>query len=402
MIYVPDALDAFVPLAVAWTALLALSASRLVEGASPSRAAQLLSAAAVGATLSAGTAVVAVVGVLLARVPVIATWGCWASGALPEPGVSWLWVIPLAVAVTALLLAGLRHFAAVVHQLWAAQNVCRSFSDATPSPAPAAVEPATATDDVADAEWVVIDAALPEAYAVPGKLGPQRGWPWRPRPDEAPEVTQRRGQIVVSRAMLAVLTPAQQRVLLEHERAHLRHRHYLWVQLSEAAAVLNPALSRVPALVRSAAERQADLDAAGRVGDATLTARAIAAAALARSDALRRSTAVAQPLQATGGDVVHRVDYLLQPTTTRSGRLGSAVLCAVIALSALTSVGTLYSLTARLHHAQEHHAQEHHARVEGPSVPGSHEATSASTERSTPMRVEVTTAGPAGSRGLSQ
>lgn len=355
LLYVPDALDALVPLAVVWTAVLALAAPHLAQTASPTQVVRLLSAAAVSATLSLGAAAVAVMGILLARVPRIATWGRWAEAALPEPTISWLWALPLAVVVAISLLAGTRHLIDVLHQLWLAQDVCRTFEAPPMSTlADRAAHPAASREGL-DAEWVVIDDDVPEAYAVPWELRIQRRWPRRRRAHQARPALPRRGRIVVSRGMLNVLTPAQQRVLLEHERAHLRCRHYLWVQLNEVAAVLNPALRHTPALVRAAAERHADLEAATRVGDATLTARAIAAAALARSAARRRSTAPAQPLQATGGNVVRRVEYLLNPpASARFGRLSAVILCVIIASAGLTSAGTLYSLTARLQHAQEH------------------------------------------------
>lgn len=240
-----------------------------------------------------------------------------------------------------------------MHQLWLARTVCRTFAAPTAGRVADPDGIPGGPGGSSEAEWVVVEGAVPEAYAVPWELrrGTGRWWrgPGRPRTAARP-----RGRIVVSRGMLEVLTPAQQSVLLEHERAHLHHRHYLWVQLSEVAAVLNPTLRGIPALVRAAAERQADLRAAARVGDATLTAQAIAAAALARTEALRRSSAAGHPLQATGGDVVGRVEYLLRPAPVRPRRLGAVVLCLVIAASTLTSVGTLYSLTARLEHARGH------------------------------------------------
>jgi len=354
LIYVPDALDVLVPLAVGWSVVLAAGAPRLAQVTSPHRAVRLLSAAAVGATLSAGVAVVAGLSILLARVPVVATWGRWAAAALPEPGVSWLWALPVALVVTVLLLAGLRHLVVVLRQLWLAQDVCRTFAAPAAGDGRTRGEPVALAGGAPDAEWVVVDSAVPEAYAVPWDRLLHPRWPRRGGPERAGAPTRSRGQVVVSQGMLDVLTPRQQQVLLHHERAHLQHRHYFWVQLSEVAAVLNPALRGVPALVRAAAEREADLVAAAQVGDATLTARAIAVAALARSEALRRSPEPARPLQATGGDVVRRVEHLLHPVPLRHGRVGFLVLSAIIVLSTVTSVGTFYSLTARLQHAQEH------------------------------------------------
>ncbi|NIZ89667.1 M48 family metalloprotease [Kineococcus rubinsiae] len=352
-IYVTDALDVLVPLALAWTALLALLGPRLAASVSPGRAVRLLSAAATGATLAAGAAVVAVVCVLLARVPDIAAWGRWARGALPEPGLTWHWALPLAVVALVSVLAGARHLLVVLHQLRLAQDVCRTPADPPATRTGAPAETRETAGGPVDAEWLVVEEARPEAYAVPSGLRLPAGWPWARRRRGGSAPAGQRGRIVVSQGMLDVLTPAQQCVLLEHERAHLRHRHYLWIQLSEVAAVLNPALRRIPPLVRSAAERQADLCAVARVGDATLTAQAIAAAALARTGARRPPTAVAGALQATGGDVVSRVEHLLRPAPARSDRVGALALGLVVVLSTLTSAGTLYSVTARLLHAQD-------------------------------------------------
>ena len=71
-----------------------------------------------------------------------------------------------------------------------------------------------------------------------------------------------RGRIVVTTAMFAALTAAERDVLLAHEAAHLNHRHHLWIQFVELAAVANPLLRRLPPVVRHAAERWADEDAA--------------------------------------------------------------------------------------------------------------------------------------------
>jgi len=164
--------------------------------------------------------------------------------------------------------------------------------------------------------------------------------------------------------MMNALQSDHQRVLIEHERSHLLHHHHLWVQLSETAGLLNPLLKPLPGLVRAAAERQADADAAHQVGDAALTARAIAAASLARTQAEHRHDSLSlphQPLEATGGDVVHRIRYLLEPAPESArGRRGSdAVLTLIIVVSLLTGFATTYSFAARLQHARTTSATIH-------------------------------------------
>ncbi|MEZ0165392.1 M56 family metallopeptidase [Kineococcus sp. LSe6-4] len=332
MLHVPDALDVLVPSALAGTVLLRAGAARAAVTACPARAVRLLGTAAAAATLAAATAVVAVVVVLLARLPVVSAWGRWSTAALPEPRVSWVWSVPVALALLATSVALVRHVVLALRQLWAADTLGRALGASRTSPG-----------------WVVVEDPRPDAFALPAFPLPRR---LRAR-GSATARAGSTGRVVVSHGMLRALTPDQQRVLLEHERSHLEHRHHLWVQLGELVAVVNPLLSGVPGWVRDAAERQADLDAAERVGDRTLTAQAIAAAALARSRTPPAPARGRPGLHATGGDVARRVEFLLR-TGTRgpSGRGSVVVLWAVVGLSLLTGAGTLYSLGDRLQQAR--------------------------------------------------
>jgi hypothetical protein len=108
----------------------------------------------------------------------------------------------------------------------------------------------------------VIETDEPIAYAVPGE----------------------RGAVVVSTGMLRALAPPERRVLLAHERSHLRHRHHRYLAVVDVAAAALPVLRPLRAQVRFSIERWADEDAARDVGDRHLTARAIARAALAQAD----------------------------------------------------------------------------------------------------------------------
>lgn len=81
--------------------------------------------------------------------------------------------------------------------------------------------------------------------------------------------------------MLAALQPAERRVLLAHERAHLAHRHALLVHAVTLAAVANPLLMPVRTTVTYLVERWADEYAAEAVDDRDTTARALARAAVA-------------------------------------------------------------------------------------------------------------------------
>ena len=319
---VPDALDLLVPVSLAWPLLLRFSARRYAEEASRPRAVVLLTLAVAASTVCALTAAFVVIGLLLARTPWVSRWGRWSTTALPEPGVSWWWAVPAIACLVALAAAATRHVVVVFRDLWRAELACRD------------VVPRTSSDG---GTWTVLDSASPDAFALPHL----------PTLRRAVRRARSHGRVVVSTSMLAALDPDQQRVLVEHERSHLRHRHLSWIQLAESCAVLNPLLRGVPDVVRAAAEREADLDAAAAVDDQELTARTIAAAALARAGIVpgrHRPTAPA----ATGGDVVRRVEYLLRPARPRSTRFSTLVVAAVVALAPATTLATGYCAIARL------------------------------------------------------
>ncbi|MEU2423303.1 M48 family metalloprotease [Streptomyces sp. NPDC007851] len=109
-----------------------------------------------------------------------------------------------------------------------------------------------------DTELVVAASEVPQAFAIPG----------------------RPGRILVTSAMLGALAPAERRVLLAHERAHLAHRHGRLVTAVTLAAAANPLLGQVRSAVTFLVERWADEQAAVAVGDRVTTARALARAAL--------------------------------------------------------------------------------------------------------------------------
>ncbi|MFF7981385.1 M56 family metallopeptidase [Streptomyces sp. NPDC007901] len=109
-----------------------------------------------------------------------------------------------------------------------------------------------------DTELVVAASETPQAFAIPG----------------------RPGRILVTSSMLSALAPAERRVLLAHERAHLAHRHGRLVTAAALAAAANPLLGPVRSAVSFLVERWADEQAATAVGDRVTTARALARAAL--------------------------------------------------------------------------------------------------------------------------
>ena len=115
---------------------------------------------------------------------------------------------------------------------------------------------------IPEGDLFVIQSQRPTAFAVPG----------------------RHPHVVVSTGMLDLLDSDEQRAMLAHERAHLRHHHHRLIVATEVAASTLPPLWPPARRVRFATERWADQDAAREVGDANIVARAIARAALARSN----------------------------------------------------------------------------------------------------------------------
>lgn len=162
-----------------------------------------------------------------------------------------------------------------------------------------------------DAEdLAVIDAEQPVAYSLPG----------------------RPGQVVVSTGMLRSLDARERRVLLAHERSHLRRGHHRYVRLTELAAAAVPILTPLNRRVRFAVERWADEDAAAEVGDRAVVASAIARAALAAQGSAQFGLAMADE------GVLERVDIMLSEPAGRSrlveASLGMAVLTGFFGLFA--------------------------------------------------------------------
>ena len=153
------------------------------------------------------------------------------------------------------------------------------------------------------------------------------------------------GHIIFTTGLLEVLTPAQQQIVLTHERSHHRHRHNWWTLAVDLAAAVNPLLRPTAAGIRHATERWADEDAA-TVADRHTVAVTIANVALLRS----RAAAVAPAaMGATGGQVPRRVQALLGPAPRTRPRpllmtvaLTGTVLAATIAVQRATE--TLFEL----------------------------------------------------------
>ena len=144
-------------------------------------------------------------------------------------------------------------------------------------------------------ELEILPVERPVAFAVPG----------------------RPGHIVVSSGMLAALDADERRVLLAHERAHLRCGHHRYVAVAELAAAALPLLRPVAAYVRFGTERWADEEAARQLGDRKLVARAIARAALAEA-----GSPPIPALALAGLGVPARVEALLaEPPRSRASEI---------------------------------------------------------------------------------
>jgi Zn-dependent protease with chaperone function len=254
----------FTPFAVC--AVLALAASPAGRRLPPRTASWLLTVGAVVAGAGWAAALAMLACTLISRFPALAAEGGWSPGILAANApVNWC----VASACAAGLAVG------TVNLLVVACRQGRVLLDARrhSRTAPAA------------GDLIVVDDPVPTAFALPGS--PSR--------------------IVVSSSMLRALTPGEQRALLAHERAHLRHHHHVFLAVLQLAAAVNPLLRPVAGAGGFALERWADEEAGVVVADRPLVARAVARAALAT----RRSSHHA--LAATGGPVPQRVQALLVP-----------------------------------------------------------------------------------------
>jgi Zn-dependent protease with chaperone function len=151
----------------------------------------------------------------------------------------------------------------------------------------------------------------------------------------------RPGQVVVSTGMLRSLDVKERRVLIAHERSHLRRHHHRYVRLTELAVAAVPVLAPLNARLRFAVERWADEDAAAELGDRALVARAIARAALASQSSPRLGLAMAD------ARVVERVQIMLGEPSSESP-LAPALLSAVVVAGIGGLVASALSIEPRV------------------------------------------------------
>ena len=162
---------------------------------------------------------------------------------------------------------------------------------------------------------LIIDEAAPDAFAV----------------------SSGGGAVVVTSGLAHLLSPAELEAIVAHERAHLRYRHNLSIQVTETAAHLLPWLRVVSAAVRHQAERQADECAA--LGDRKSASNAVARVALAGAER-GPANAVWMPAS-SGGNVVRRVRALADPPPQPTRKSVAAVAAVLLMLVGGTTVALL-------------------------------------------------------------
>jgi beta-lactamase regulating signal transducer with metallopeptidase domain len=227
---------------LAAVAALMVSAGPVGRRLPPRTSAVVLTGAAVGSALSW----LCVLGVLAAPL-VLAAPAVRALVGLPTTGVQVHHALPVAISAiaTAALAATLLSMAVVAKRRWpAALDLWRLSRQQT----------ARTVDGLA-----VVRSDQAFAVALPG-------YP---------------GRIVVSSAMVGALDAEERRVLLAHERCHLRSGHYLFRWATRLAAAVFPPARRLVADCDFALERWADEQAAVAVRDRRVAARALVHAALA-------------------------------------------------------------------------------------------------------------------------
>jgi Zn-dependent protease with chaperone function len=225
-VYVPAALS-----------LLLAAISRIVVArTAPTRAAAFVVAAML-------CAAAATWGLVLLSATLLGYTSLVADEAL-ERGVQLQDPVPKLIGVTAviLLIFGAVRVARVLRARWATTRELRAVCSSCGT-----------------GELAVVALDAPHAFAVPGHPG----------------------RILVTRGLLAVLDGDERRVVLAHERAHLRSRHHWLRAATEVCAAVNPVLIPVREAVAFLVERGADEHAAAVTGSRELVARALTKAALA-------------------------------------------------------------------------------------------------------------------------
>jgi Zn-dependent protease with chaperone function len=271
--------------------LVGLAASRFGRRLPPATATRLLVAVGAVCAVSSTVALALLALTYVGQLPPVASLGDWSARLVQthDP-------VPPRIGQLALLLLGGVGALTIKAVLDNGLALARSARDCRQAPG-------------GPGGLVVVEDPVPRAFAMPGgRFGD-------------------RGRIIVTSGILRALGAEDRRVLLAHERAHLRDRHHLYRTAAAVAAALNPLLAALPRAVEYSTERWADEQAAEDVGDRRIAARAIARAALTTTEFARR--AGAPVLEFSEGDVQARVRDLLAAPPRRRPVLGAALIVAV-------------------------------------------------------------------------
>ncbi|WP_426565522.1 M56 family metallopeptidase [Angustibacter sp. McL0619] len=282
-------------LALACCAALGLSARRLATVLPAAVATPVIVVSALAASASAGFSLASLALVAVAQLAPVAGAGGWDPVALQRGS-----DVPPAAGVAVALLVVLALSSGLALLVEQAHALTRAVGE---------VRPLASTDD----GFSIVDDAAPRAFAVGAGDS---------------------GRVVLSTGLIRGLDVQDRRAVLEHEFAHLRHHHVLWVAAARLAARTNPLLRNVPGAVRYAVERWADEDAGRALGS-----RPAVAAALARAALMSAGQQVQGALAMTTTDVPDRVRQLLDPPRPLRRALVVAV-CAVGFLGLVVAVVT--------------------------------------------------------------
>lgn len=146
----------------------------------------------------------------------------------------------------------------------------------------------------------------------------------------------RAGQIVISTALVELLDPDEQQVVIAHEQAHARYRHDRYLLTAELAAAALPPLRALARRVNYSIERWADEAAARVCGDRELVAVTLGKVALHSSPATVTGFA--------GLGVAARMGALLEPPVPTPRRAHIVALWASLAVTAAFSAYQLHHI----------------------------------------------------------
>jgi hypothetical protein len=271
------------------TVLYAAAAPALGRRLPPSTATRLLVAGNVVVAAGVSFILAVVAFTWVGQAPEVAEMGPWSGATLratsPIPaGPAAISAVLVTAAAVSATLAAVRRIGSLVR----INRACRGLGD-----------PHRA---------VVVHDPRPDAFTTPGPAG----------------------RIVVTTGLLRVLDPDEKRAVLAHETAHLTHNHAWWKLASELSAAANPLLRPAARSIATAVERWADEDAAATVGDRRLVATTVGRVALLKTGSAPMPGAGPA---ATDGDVVARVQALLEPAPRRRPLTLVALVLLVIAIA---------------------------------------------------------------------